>query len=177
MIPIRDDSWVWVGRVVKTHGIKGEVKISVAEGTSTFGKGIPVTLESAEGKRRALTVETGKARGVLSILSFREIKKIEEAQELVGCSVFVNKESLKPLPAGEFYGYQLVGLQVQTEGGREIGTIEAIMPTGSNDVFVVRRDGRETLIPAIEEVVVRVDLGEKRMIIRPLEGLLGENDL
>ncbi len=176
MTTTKDDSFVWVGRVVKTHGIRGEVRVSAAEGTSTFSKGITVYLENAEGKRRSLTVETGKGHGVSSILSFREIKKIEEAQELVGSSVFVDQESLRPLPPGEFYWYQLRGLRVQTEGGREVGTVEEIMPTGSHDVFVVRRDGQETLIPATEEVVVGVDLVQKRMIIRPLEGLLAEND-
>ena len=58
-----------------------------------------------------------------------------------------------------------------------MGILEEILPTGSNDVFVVRKDGREVLIPATDEVVVRVDLREKIMVIHPLEGLLSEDDL
>jgi 16S rRNA processing protein RimM len=66
---------------------------------------------------------------------------------------------------------------VKTEGGVFLGILKEIIPTGSNDVFVVRKDGQEVLIPATDEVVVRVDLREKTMVIHPLEGLLSEDDL
>jgi 16S rRNA processing protein RimM len=89
----------------------------------------------------------------------------------------VAKESLEALPPGEFYWYQLLGLRVKTESGNFLGTLEEIMPTGSNDVFVVRRDAQEVLIPATDEVVVQVDLQEKVMVIRPLKGLLPKDDL
>ena len=102
---------------------------------------------------------------------------MEEAEELVGCSAYVAQESLPPLPADEFYWYQLRGLRVKTEEGKFLGRLEEIMRTGSNDVFVVRKDQKECLIPATDEVVVRVDLEGKTMVIRPLEGLLPEDDL
>ena len=87
------------------------------------------------------------------------------------------KESLAALPPDEFYAYQLRGLTVKTEGGVLLGILEEIIPTGTHDVFVVRKEGREVLIPATDEVVVRVDLQEKIMVVRPLEGLLSEDDL
>jgi 16S rRNA processing protein RimM len=112
----------------------------------------------------------------MTILALREVKRIEEAEELVGCSVYVDKADLKPLPPDEFYWYQLQGLRVETEDGKLLGILEEILPTGGNDVFVVRKDGQEILLPATEEVVVRVDLKEKIMVVHLLEGLLPEDD-
>jgi 16S rRNA processing protein RimM len=174
----KKDSLLWVGRVVKTQGIKGEVRVSFSgAGMTTFCKGKMVYLENEKGERKRLTVESSRPLRQMTILSFREVKRVEEAEALIGCSVYVDKESLESLPTGEFYWYQLIGLRVTTESGTFLGTLEEIIPTGSNDVFVVRRDTQEVLIPAIDEVVVQVDLQEKVMMIRPLEGLLPEDDL
>lgn len=169
---------VWVGRIVKIQGAKGEVRIHLSEGgTDTFYKGNRVSVEDARGVRKTFTVKSSRSKSQLTIVSFQEIHSREEAQDLVGCQVFVAEESLHPLPPDEFYWHQLRGLRVQTEKGDDLGILEEIIPTGSNDVFVVRKDGREVLIPATDEVVARVDLREKIMTIRPLEGLLPENDL
>jgi len=173
-----DDSLIWVGRVVNTQGIKGQVRISPSgEGAATFSRGKVVYLENRQGEKRPLTVHSSQPRRQFTILSFREVQRVEEAEDLVGCSVYVAKESLEALPPNEFYWYQLFGLQVKTESGTFLGTLEGIMPTGSNDVFVVRRNGKEFLVPATEEVVVKVDLQAKTMVIHPLEGLLPEDDL
>ena len=81
------------------------------------------------------------------------------------------------MPPDEFYWYQLQGLRVKTEDGIYLGILEEVIPTGSNDVFVVRKEGKEILIPATDEVVARINPQEKLMVIHPLEGLLPEDDL
>jgi len=173
-----EDSLLWVGRIVKTQGIKGQVRVSSSgEETTALARGKRVHLENCRGVRKSLTIDSSRPRRGLTILAFREVNGIEEAEELVGCSVYVAKDSLASLPPGEFYWYQLFGLRVKTEGGAFLGILEEIMPTGSNDVFVVRKDGQEFLIPATDEVVAQVDLKDKIMVIRPLEGLLPEDDL
>jgi 16S rRNA processing protein RimM len=131
-----------------------------------------VYLKNGEGVNKALTVYSCRPHRQGTILSFHEIKRVGEAAELVGCSIYVPKESLDALPPDEFYEYQLLGLRVKTEDGNFLGILEKVVPTGSNDVFVVRKDGQEVLIPATDEVVVQVDLQEKIMVIHPLEGLL-----
>lgn len=173
-----DDSLIWVGRVVNTQGIKGRVRIFPSEeGATTFSPGKVVYLENRQGVKKCLTVHSSRPHRQFTILSFREVQRVEEAEPLVGCAVYVAKEGLRALPPNEFYWYQLFGLQVKTESGTFLGTLEEIIPTGSNDVFVVRRDGKEILVPATEEVVVKVDLQTKTMVIHPVEGLLPEDDL
>ncbi|MDI6753190.1 MAG: ribosome maturation factor RimM [Thermodesulfobacteriota bacterium] len=178
MTPATGDALLFVGQVVKTQGIKGQVRVSSAGGeTTAFPAGSVVYFKNKQGMNKSLTVASSRAHRQTTILSFREVRRIEEAEELVGCSVYVAKETLPALPEGEFYWYQLIGLEVQTEKGVFLGTLEEILPTGSNDVFVVRKDHQEYLLPATDEVVVRVDLQGKTMVIRPLEGLLPEDDL
>lgn len=171
-----DDSLVWVGRVVKTQGIRGEMRVASAD-LKTFPGGRTVYLEGPEGGKRIFTVESSRMRKEALVLSLAGVKRIEEAEELVGCSVYVQKADLEPLPDDEFYWHQLVGLRVNTEEGSYLGNLEEVLATGSNDVFVVRNQGSEILIPATDEVVVRVDLRGKVMTIRLLEGLLPEDDL
>ena len=175
-----EDTLVWVGRIVKTQGIKGQVRLftSGEGGTGSFPKGTVVYLQDPQGTRkRQVTVESSRVRHPFTILGFQEIRRIEEAQEWVGCSAFVIRESLAVLPPDEFYAYQLLGLQVKTEQGDPLGVLEEIIPTGSNDVFAVRKDGREILLPATDEVVLRVDVAKKEMTVRLLEGLLPEDGI
>jgi 16S rRNA processing protein RimM len=176
VIVSKGDSLLWVGRVVKTQGIQGQVRISSGD-LKTFSRGKKIYVEDKETGKRAFTVESSRLQKKTVVLSLGGVKKIEEAKELVGCSVYVDKEDLEPLPPDEFYWYQLHGLRVETEEGAFLGNVEEVYPTGSNDVFVVKKDGEEILIPATDEVVVRVDPEEKVMIIRLLEGLLPEDDL
>jgi 16S rRNA processing protein RimM len=80
------------------------------------------------------------------------------------------------LPAGRYYEYDLIGMQVKTELGEPLGTLEEVWELPANHVFVVRRQGREILIPATTDVVVSVDLAGRTMTIRPIGGLVEYQD-
>ncbi len=178
MTPAPERTLVFVGRVVKTQGIKGQVKVSSSgEGAGALPVGATVYLTSQKGMEKSLTVESSRPHQKMTIIAFREVRRIEEAEELVGCSLYLAPEDLPALSADEFYWYQLQGLEVKTEKGKFLGKLEEIVPTGSNDVFVVRKDHGEFLIPATDEVVVHVDLKSRTMVVRPIEGLLTEDDL
>ena len=87
-----EDSLVWVGRIVKTLGIQGEVKVSSpGGGAAAFSFGKAVYLENRQGTKTPLTVHSSRLRGESVILSFREIRTVEEAAEWVGCSVLDRK--------------------------------------------------------------------------------------
>ncbi len=174
-----EDSLLWVGRIVKTQGLKGKVRLfaSGEGGGEPFQPGTIVHLRDRRGaEKKQVTVRSSRIQKSFKILDFEEINRVEEAQELVGCSAFIAKEVLAPLPPDEFYAYQLIGLQVKTDQDVFLGILEEIIPTGSNDVFLVRKEGEEVLLPATDEVVIRVDLEKKEMTVRLLEGLSPEDD-
>ena len=106
------------------------------------------------------------------IMSFDGISRREDAALLRNALIEIDKRSLPQLTENEFYHHQIIGLLVVTQEGREVGRVTGIMETGSNDVYVVKGWGREYLIPAIRDVISKIDPGSGTIIIRPMEGLL-----
>ena len=92
--------------------------------------------------------------------------------ELAGMTVYASREEFPDLPEDEYYWFQIIGLEVYNEDGRYYGRIEEIIRTGSNDVYVVRDDKKELLLPMIDTVVKTVDLEAGKLIFHPVEGLL-----
>lgn len=174
----KEESLLLIGRVVKTQGIKGEIRIYSTSGEkSLISPGVVLYLKNKEGQLQSLTVRSLRYQKGIIILAFQEVRGLSEAEKLVGNKIYINKDILPPLPPDEFYWFQLLDLKVFTEKGTYLGIIKGIMPTGSNDVLVVRQYREEYLIPAIAEVVKQVDLQERTMVIRPMAGLLPKDDL
>jgi 16S rRNA processing protein RimM len=173
-----EETLVWIGRVMNTHGRRGQVKVDSREGGKTaFARGKRIYWGGAHEPKRVLTVHSVRFHKEKTVLEFCEVRDIDEAARLIGHSLYIHQEDLEALPPDEFYWHQLHGLRVETEKGTALGTLEGVFSIGSNDVFVVRKAGEEFFIPAIEEIIRKVDLQEKVMIIRPLEGLLPRDDL
>jgi len=105
------------------------------------------------------------------------VRTREEAEQLKGKVVLVDAAELPPLDADEYYWHEILGMRVVTENGGDVGKITEIVPTGSNDVYVVREGEKESLIPAIKDVILSIDKKARTIIIRPFEGLLKEDDL
>jgi len=93
-------------------------------------------------------------------------------ENLRGQLVQIPIEEAIPLEQDECYVHQIVGLTVWTMGGEYLGTVDEIISTGSNDVYVVRGEGREILIPAIEDVVLEINLAQGRLVVELMEGLI-----
>lgn len=104
------------------------------------------------------------------LLTIEGIHNREEAAELTNLEVFVRTDDLPALSDGQYYHHQLVGLKAVLENGTEVGTVTEIMETGANDVYVVTDEaGKELLLPAIDAVIIRVDLTAKQMVVNPPE--------
>jgi len=165
---------VALGSVVNTHGIRGEVRmLPFNPDTDAFHPGMSIAL-----RRGATSVEYRLAalrrHKRFLLLTLDGVGSMSEAEKLVGAEVEVPVESLPKLPEGAAYHFQLVGLEVVTTAGESLGRVEEVFTTAANDVVVVRRDGRELLIPYVGEVVRAVDLEAKRLVIAPLPGLIDE---
>jgi 16S rRNA processing protein RimM len=121
---------------------------------------------------RPFRLLSARPHGRLMLLQFADATTIEAATPLVGFVLAIAEADLPAVRPGEFYAYQLEGLDVVTSGGERLGTVDHLIPTGSNEVLVVRDGAREHLIPVIADVVREVDLADRKIVIEPIEGLL-----
>lgn len=165
---------VAVGKIARTHGIRGAVKV-FAYGDSLKGvrPGEALAVRGPAGDATLIPLEV-KPQGKLLRMRFEGVQDMDHAQALVGSELLLAEDRLAPLEEGEYYHYQLIGLQVVTTLGKPVGTLDSILETGSHDVYVVGRRGHEALIPAVEGIVVAIDLEGHRMVIDPPEGLIDD---
>jgi 16S rRNA processing protein RimM len=106
------------------------------------------------------------------ILSFADVKDPETASRYRGSTVNILRKEYPELKNGEFFYDQIIGLSVYTEDGEKIGKITDILNTGSNDVYIVEKNKKEHLIPAIKDVIRDIDIKKGRIIITVINGLL-----
>jgi 16S rRNA processing protein RimM len=156
-----------IGKVVRAHGLKGQLKVvPYGETLSSLSGGEMITACLADGTSLQLTIVEARPHQKAFLLLSREVSTVDEARDLVGAELCVPESRLPPTAPDEFYWYQLIGLEVASADGQQLGTLQEILETGSNDVYVVRQGGREILIPATQEVVLEVDLQRRLMIVR-----------
>jgi len=160
------DRLVPIGKVVRTHGIRGHLKvIPYGETLAATATGTSLVAVLPDGVRHELTVAAiAPLRGGLRVL-FRECTSVETASGLVGAEITIPESRLPPVEEDEYYWYQLIGLAVEDPRGRSLGTLVQILETGSNDVYVVRKDNEEILVPATQDVVIAVDLEQGKMVV------------
>ena len=159
--------WIPVGRVTRTHGLKGELKFFPADQDDL------VVQNHQQIRLGETTFKIKSVRGVKSpfIVKFEGVDSIEAAQSLSGQEVLVAKEDFESLPEGEYYRFEIEGLKAFDDTGKYYGVIEEIIATGSNDVYVVRENDKEWLVPMIDSVVQNIDLEEGKLIFHCVEGL------
>ena len=169
------EDYLLIGKVVKAHGIKGEVKFKpYADDVSNIPYYDEMLLRKPEEDEGLLcVVERSRLSGKMAILKFEGIETCNEAEDLIGHEVWVSKDSLPELAEDEFYWHELEGLRVVTEKGLELGKVSSLMATGPYDVLVVTGRGHEYLIPARNEFIVGRD-GDT-LIVSPPDGLLDIN--
>ncbi|MDQ7837472.1 MAG: ribosome maturation factor RimM [Thermodesulfobacteriota bacterium] len=175
---LRDEDYILIGKVVGAHGVRGVLKVlSYTESPDSFKALKAVWLKDKAGGLQELRVESAGVKGKVILLGLSGVDSRTKAESFIDSEVYCPGKWLEELPADEYYWHQIIGLTVRLEDGSVLGKIKAIFPTGSNDVYVVENGSKEYLIPAIEDVVVNIDLTNKIMTIRLLEDLLNMNDI
>ena len=164
----QDHQLIVVGRVVAPWGVKGEVKVEVmtdfpdrfSPGEEVHIDGCPMRIENSRWHKGRVT------------LKLDTVDSVEAAEKLRGRWLEIPSSKLRPLPQDQYYQFQLIGLEVWTTEGQHLGRIADILPTGSNDVYLVQGELGELLIPAIEDVVKSVELEKGRIVVELIAGLL-----
>ena len=173
-----EEDLVIIGKLLRTHGIKGALKVAVLTDVPGRLAGLSrVILEAPSGIQMVCTLTSVGGTPTQAILAFSELTSPEEARAFVGGWVKIPREEAVPLSEDRFYHFDLVGMEVYFTDGKFLGTLEEIIETGSNDVFVVRNERKEFLIPATRQVVREVNIEQHRMTLSRIEGLVENNAL
>ncbi|WP_043933346.1 ribosome maturation factor RimM [Bacillus sp. EB01] len=170
------DKWFNVGKIVNTHGIKGEVRVisrtDFAEERYKKGNTLYLFLPK-EKEAIEVIVKAHRQHKNFDLLTFEGYEDINKVEKLRDGILKINESQLGELEENEYYFHEIIGCTVSTTEGEEVGKISEILTPGANDVWVVKgKKGKEYYIPYIEHVVLKVDVKEKTVVIDPLEGLL-----
>lgn len=161
-----------IGEIVKTRGLRGCLKVlCYVETKNTFSDLKFVYIEQTSGQKKRFELKKIDVAGNILFVELEGIPDVESAQALVGCKIFLPEDMQEKLPEGEYYWRDIIGLDVYNEDDNYIGKIESVFPTGSNDVYVCKSAEREILLPAIADVIRKIDINRRVMIVRLLEGL------
>jgi 16S rRNA processing protein RimM len=135
-----------------------------------------VFLKLKEGDFREHNLLSIKPHKNIYLMKLSEVNSFDDAEKYRGVEIFIRKDSLER-DNDEFFWFELIGLEVFLDTGRYLGIVKDIITTGSNDIYVVKDNESEILIPAIHEVVCEINLVDKQMIISEIEGLLDLNEV
>ena len=162
-----------VGVISSTHGVRGEVKVfPTTDDVKRFKKLKKVILDTGK-EQLPLEIEGVKFFKQFVILKFRGIDNINDIEKYKGKSLLVDREHAVKLKKDEYFIADMIGMDVFTEEGELFGALKDVMETGANDVYIIEMtDGKEVLVPAINQCILDVDIENRKMVIHLLEGLV-----
>ena len=163
-----EEAEVIVGRVSGAWGLRGDLKIQLlTDFPSRFSPGSVVYLEGEPARVERSRPIRGGMLVKLDVVNDRT-----RAESLGGHFLSIPEREVGPLPEGSYYHFQIIDARVWSDQGEYLGQVAEILTTGSNDVYVVKgSDRKELLIPALEGVILAVDLFQNRITVRLPEGL------
>ena len=162
-----------IGQIVNTFGIKGMVKVKpFTERIERFDELKKVYIEN-KNSRKEYEIEEVKYHKNMVLIKFKGIETVEEANLLRESYILVDRENEKPLEEGTYYIVDMIGLDVYTDENEFLGKLEDIFNTGSNDIYVVKNEqGKQILLPAIDDVLKEIDMDNKKVIVHLIPGLI-----
>ncbi len=160
-----------IGRITKPHGVRGEVRVvPMTDQPERFGWLEQVYV--GEKSPKLMEVEYARLHKKMVLLKLVDVNGRHMAEPLRGQLLQVLEDDAIPLEEGEYYLYQLRGLNVVTDDGNDLGKLVHVMETGANNVFVVKGKSGEVLLPDIPEIVQEIDFENGRMTVKLMDGLM-----
>lgn len=162
-----------IGQIVNTFGIKGMVKVvPFTDDIKRFDNLKQVYIESKNSKKE-YQIEEVKYHKNMVLIKFKGIDKVEDAENLKNYYLKIDRKDAIPLKENSYYIVDLLGLEVYTDENIFLGKLDDIFNTGSNDIYVVKDEkGKQILLPAISDVIKKVDIENKKIIVHLLNGLV-----
>ena len=166
------DRLIPLGKIVTTHGILGWLKLNPYNRDTTLLRSGRKIIVEKNGTRSDLELVSSRPQGRQILLKLPGVDSIESARDFVGSTISVMEDQLEALAAGEYYHYQVVGLEVFDDTGTRLGVVTGIWSTAGAEIYVIQGADKEHLVPAVKEIIERVDLDSGKIIINPPAGLL-----
>jgi 16S rRNA processing protein RimM len=169
-----DEPTIAVGRIAKAHGVRGEVAVeNRSDNPDRWAPGSVMFDETG----RTFTVGSVRPHGDRLLVAFDEVPDRTAAEALAGTTLVVPESWLPALRDGEWWAYAAEGLRVRTEDGRTLGSVREVLHYPAQDLWrIVAEDGNEILLPAVDELIVSIDLDGRDAVVRSLPGLTAPAD-
>ena len=163
------------GKIVGTHGVRGEMRLKPWSDDASFLKGFQTVYTDAAGKQ-ALNLLGARAHGNVTLVRIEGIESIEQAEKMRGKTLYIQKKDAH-LPAGSYFIDDIIGLTVLDEqSGETLGTVTDVEQYPANDVWTVQNGEKQYLIPHIPPVVKKVDIAGGKVYIFKMKGLFEDED-
>jgi 16S rRNA processing protein RimM len=171
------DDMALVGRIARAHGLRGQVIVNLDTDfpETRFQPGAELFIERG-GTISALRLTTVRFHRDRPVIGIEGVTTMTEAEALAGCELRIQPERLAALPAGTFYHHDLVGCRVETSDGRTVGTVSGVEGTMAGSRLVIAGTRGEILIPLVSDICPTIDVGAKRIVVEPPDGLLELNE-
>jgi len=165
-----ESDWIVIGKVVKPHGLNGEIKVRLlTDFPERFSAGRRILLKTNGADFRS--IRKSRVEGEFVYLALDTIDSAGPAAELTGAEFVIPAEELAPANEGFFYPFQLIGLDVLDESGEKVGIVSDVFLRPGQSFLEVRSLGKEYLLPASREFIRSIEIPERRIRIRNLNGL------
>lgn len=167
-----------VGKIINTHGLKGEVKVQALTdfADERFQPGQTLLIETAPDHYQPVQVVSARIQKNFWLVQFAEIKDIESAQKVQTHELWIDAQQLQPLPAGQYYYKDIMGITVYDQKRGLLGVVVDIWDLGPNDIWVVQGEKYgEILLPILKDVLITVDLSAQQVQVNLPEGLIDED--
>ena len=172
MEEVKIDDLLQIGTITSTHGIRGEVKVFPMTDDNKRFKKLKDCFIEYRNELLPMTCKSAKFFKNMVILGFEGYDNINDIEKYKQCKLYVDRAHAVKLQKDEFFIADLIGLSVETEEGKALGTLTEIIPTGANDVYVVTNSHKkELLIPAIRECIKNIDLNNQKITVVLMKGM------
>jgi len=162
--------YIRIGKIVNTHGIRGDIKVlPLTDDPSRFEelKVIYIDNENTEVEIQKVWYSKG-----FVMLKLKEFNNINDVIKFKNSYILIDEKNAVKLPNDTFFISQVIGLSVFCTDGNKLGEVIDVLQPGGNDVYVIKGDNKEYLIPAVKEFIKSVEIENKKMIIDPIEGMI-----
>ncbi|MCR4430151.1 MAG: ribosome maturation factor RimM [Tepidanaerobacteraceae bacterium] len=165
--------YIFIGRILSAWGVRGQVKVeALTDDVRRFDKLARVFIDEDNLLVSRDVESVLYLKDDFVVLKLKNVDTPEQAEKLKGAYLKIPREDAVKLPEGRFFICDIIGLRVLTENGESIGIITDVLQTGANDVYVIKgENGRQILIPAVKQVVKKIDLEDGKMVIQLMEGM------